>query len=74
MMETNSIFFSKRSFFKVFPSLLSWHVFPLLHQVEERKGEDGDGGNGCRVLTIRETDWRNISVVVIEPITTRQLL
>ena len=53
-MEINSIFFSKRSCFRVLPSLLHYHVF-LLHQVEERKEEDGDGGNR----------WDNMSIIVM---------
>ena len=63
-MEINSVFFSKRSYFKVLPSLLRCHVFLLPHQVEERKGEDGDGEKGCWAPTTRETGWHNMSVVV----------
>jgi len=64
-MEINSVFFSKRSCFKVLPSLLRCHIFLLIHQVKERKGEDGQGGNGCRALAIRGTDWHNMPVNVI---------
>ena len=61
----NSVFFYKRSCFKVLPSLLHCRDFLLLHQVEERKGEDRDGGNDCRVLIVQETGWCNMSVVMM---------
>ena len=39
---------------------LSCHL--LLRPVEEREGEDDDGGNSCQVLAVRESGWRKTSV------------
>jgi len=63
-MRINSIFFSKKSYFKVFPSLLRFYVFLLLHQVEERKGEDGDGRNRWHNMSVVVMSFHNMSVVV----------
>ena len=29
------------------------------------KRKDGDRGNGCQALAVRETGWRNMSVIVM---------
>jgi len=60
-MKINYVFFSRMSYFKVLLSLLRCHFFLLLLHVEERKGEDGDEGNSCRALAVRDTSWRNMS-------------
>jgi len=52
-MKINFVFLFKRSCFKLLLSVLRCHVF--LHQVELRKGEDEDGGNG----------WHNMSVIMM---------
>jgi len=41
---------------------VGYHVILLLHLVEEREGEDGDDGNGCRALIAKEYGWRKTSV------------
>ena len=33
--------------------------------MEEREGDDGDGGNGCRALVARESGWCKTSLFVI---------
>ena len=33
--------------------------------MEERKGQDGDTGNGCRALAVQGTGWHNMLVVVM---------
>ena len=43
-------------------------LFFLLHQGEEGKGEDGDGGNGVEFLTIWELGWHDMSIIVISPL------
>ena len=38
------------------------HVALLLHLVEETEGEDGDGGNDCRDLVVRESSWHKTKI------------
>ena len=66
-METCFVIFSKEIFASNFSYFFCWigMSFSLLHQVEEGKGEDEDGGNGGRALDVRETDWRNMLVVIM---------
>jgi len=52
----------KNSCFKFIP--FRCYVF-LLHQVEERKGKDEDGGNGRQALTDWEPGWHDIAIIVI---------
>jgi len=50
---------------KLFFALLGRHAFFFIfHLVEEGKGEEEGGGNGGRVLTIRESSWCDTLVVM----------
>jgi len=64
--EWNSHLFSSPEYpcLKNFPSQVHCYVF-LLHQVEEGKGDDGNGGNDGHAFAIWEPGWRDISVIVI---------
>ena len=43
-------------YFKIIHSRARSYVFLLLYQVEEKTGEDGDGGNGGQTLAVWEPD------------------
>ena len=56
------IFFSEKIIAPKLFALVSCHVILLLRPMEEREGEDGDGGNCCWALAVHEYGWRKTLV------------